>query len=71
MAAFGHPSNAAYPPWAPVKTNEVTTKPNMYFPDLVDNNNCILGNTYEDWMGQEGFDTFYLFSDGSDCCKMW
>jgi hypothetical protein len=71
MAVFGHPNNAAYPPWAPVISNAANTKPRMYFPDLTDNNNCILGNSYEEWMEEEGFNTFYLFSDGSDCCKMW
>lgn len=71
MAVWGHPSNAAYPPWAPSSHASVNSNPQMFFPDLSDNNNCVRGNNYESWMAEEGFSDFYLFADGSDCCKMW
>lgn len=71
LAVWGHPSNAAYPPWLPANPNAVNTNPPKYFPALGDNNNCIRGNNYEEWMAEEGFSDFYLFDDGSDCCKMW
>lgn len=51
--------------------NHFDTNPQRYWPDLADNHNCILGKTYDDWMMEEGFSDFYLFDDGSDCCKMW
>ena len=71
MAAYGHPSNAAYPPWAPKLGHSFDSHPQKYFPDLTDNNNCVLGKTYEAWMMEDGFSEFYLFDEGSDCCKMW
>jgi hypothetical protein len=71
MAVYGHPSNAAWPPWAPQMGNYFDVNPQKYFPDWLDNNNCILGKTYDDWMMEDGFSDFYLFDDGLDCCKMW
>jgi hypothetical protein len=71
MAVYGHPSNAAYPPWAPAITNIANTKPQKFWADLVDNRNCVLTNTYEEWMMEEGFSDYYLFNDGSDCCDLW
>ena len=61
----------AYPPWAPVGSNDANSKPQWFFPDLSDNNNCLRGNNYEDWMLEEGFSDYYLFVSGDDCCKMW
>ena len=71
MAVYGHPSNAAYPPWAPAITNNVNTKPQKFWADLLGNRNCVFTNTYDDWMMEEGFDDYYLFNDGSGCCEIW
>jgi hypothetical protein len=71
MAVYGHPSNAAYPPWAPQFGGDANTKPQKYWADLTDNHNCIFTNTYEEWMMGVGFSTYYLFNDGRDCCEMW
>ena len=71
MAVYGHPSNDAWPPWAPKMGNKFDLNPQKYFPDWNDNNNCILGKTYDDWMMADGFSDFYLFDVGSDCCEIW
>lgn len=71
MAAYGHPSNAAYPPWLPKDSTSTNTNPQKYFPDLHGNRNCVFRNNYDDWMLEEGFVDYYLFNDGSDCCEMW
>ena len=71
MAVFGHPDNSAYPPWAPAAKVTTNSKSNKFFPDLHDNFNCILDNNYDEWMMEDGFTEYYLFDQGSDCCKMW
>ncbi|KAL3798224.1 hypothetical protein ACHAWO_003429 [Cyclotella atomus] len=72
MAVYGHPNNEAYPPWLPDSSmSSSNTNPQKYFPDLHGNNNCIFRNDYDKWMMEDGFRDYYLFDNGSDCCKMW
>jgi len=42
-----------------------------YFPDLSGEMNCMYGKNYEDWMMTAGYEPYYLFTNGRDCCSMW
>lgn len=42
-----------------------------YFPDLTGEMNCMYGKNYEDWMMTAGYEPYYLFTNGQDCCSMW
>jgi insulin receptor substrate 1 len=45
--------------------------PIRWFPDLINQLNCVVGTNYEEWMTNEGFEEDYLFFDGPDCCEKW
>jgi hypothetical protein len=42
-----------------------------WFPDLINQLNCVWGNNYEEWMTNEGFEEDYLFLGYEDCCEKW
>ncbi len=42
-----------------------------FFPDLSGELNCMYGKNYEDWMMTAGYEPYYLFTNGQDCCSMW
>ena len=43
---------------------------NYYFPDF-DANNCGFGRDYPAWMGEGGFEKWYLFTVGNECCSKY
>ena len=44
----------------------------QWFPDLINKQNCVRGNNYENWMQTDGFQGLYLFGNNStNCCKKW
>lgn len=40
---------------------------NYYFPDFTASN-CGFGRDYPAWMGENGFEKWYLFTRGNECC---
>jgi len=42
-----------------------------WFPDQINELNCKWGNNYENWMTEDGFAPYYLFSNSEDCCEKW
>ena len=44
----------------------------QWFPDLINKQNCVRGNNYENWMQTDGFVGLYLFgNNATKCCQKW
>ncbi|EJK48070.1 hypothetical protein THAOC_33163 [Thalassiosira oceanica] len=42
-----------------------------WFPDLINKQNCVFGDNYEDFMSEDGFSDEYLFGTSANCCEKW
>ena len=69
------PGTPEYRPFAPTTAEDIwgteASHRTVWFPDLINKLNCVRGKNYENWMQTEGFETFYLFDNETDCCEKW
>ncbi len=69
------PGMSNYRPFAPPKATNIwgteASHRNRWFPDLINKQNCVWGNNYENWMQTDGFLGLYLFDNSTNCCKKW
>ena len=70
------PWTPGHRPFAPPEAKNIWgTEPShtaQYFPDLINKQNCVRGNNYENWMQTDGFQGLYLFGNNATrCCQKW